>query len=148
MKPQITKKHAVGLARMTNSFYDPDCGANLFKSSPVYQFNHQPTIAIKDAVKSGALIDIVGNILGVEDAKAGEVDLKAFEAQVRANVEKELTAKHEAEIEKLKADHAAEIEKLKTVAPAEKADAKSEKVEEADSKEVDSKEDAKAAKKK
>lgn len=104
---------------MTNSFYDPDCGANLFKSSPVYQFDHKPTAAIISAVKSGTLVDMVGNIMGeVEGAKAGEVDLKAFEAQVRANVETEIRAqldseykaKMEVEVEKIKAELKAEYE--------------------------------------
>lgn len=119
MKPNITKKHAVGLAMMTNSFYDPDCGANLFKSSPIYQFNHRPTPNIVSAVKSGTLIDIVGNVLSeVEAVSNGDVNIKAIEDQVRANVEKELGAKHEAEIAKLKAEHEAEIAKLKAAIPA------------------------------
>lgn len=95
MKYQITKKHAVRLAMMTNSFYDPDCGANLFKSSPVYQFNHKPTQNIIDGVKGGSLIDITGNILEGEIGTAnGEVDLKAFEAEVTARVKAEMEKEH------------------------------------------------------
>jgi hypothetical protein len=125
MRPNITKKHAVALSMMANSFYDPDCGANLFKSSPVYQFNHKPTQSIVSAIKGGSLVDLVGNIVGeVEAVSTGAVDTKAIEAQVRANVEAEIKAKLEAEY---KAKLEAEVAKVKAEA---KEEVKEEKVEE------------------
>lgn len=58
--------YKVALSRAANSFYDPESGCNLFKSSPVFAFNHPPTADIKSAVKGGRLVDVNGNIF---DAK-------------------------------------------------------------------------------
>ena len=157
MKPNITKKYAVGLSTMANSFYDPDCGANLFKSSPVYQFNHKITPSILSGVKSGTLIDIVGNIIAdVEGVTKGAVDVAAVEAQVRANVETEIAkikADHEAEIAKLKAEHDAAIAKLTTTPAKELVEEAVEEVKETKTEEVaeevaETKEAPKTAKKK
>lgn len=55
-------KYAVRLGILANSFYDPECAANLFRSTPCYFFNHKPTKAIINGVLGGKLIDLKGNI--------------------------------------------------------------------------------------
>lgn len=66
MANRFNTKYAVGLAPLKNSFFDPESGCNLFRSTPVYAFNHPPTRYIKDGVKYGSLVDLVGNVLGEE----------------------------------------------------------------------------------
>ena len=87
MKPKNTK-YAVALSRMANSFYDPDCRCNLFKSTPVYHFNHPPTMTIKEAVKHGRLIDLVGNILD-ENAEKQAIAEANERARIMAAAEKQ-----------------------------------------------------------
>ena len=97
--PQTT--YAIKLATLTNSFYDADSKANLFKNTPYYFFNHKPTLAIINGVKNGRLIDLKNNILedkagtetGVSKEQVAQMQ-KAYEAKIE-----ELTA----EIERLKA---------------------------------------------
>lgn len=103
-------KYAVGLSITANSFFDPQCGANLFKSSPIYQFNHKPTDRILNAVKSGRLIDIKRNTTEVEVS----VDTKKLEADITAKVELEMRAKLDEEY-KAKLDEA--IAEATTIQP-------------------------------
>lgn len=102
-RPHITKKYAICLSMLANSFYDPECGANLFKSVPIYQFNHKPTRTIKESVASGRLIDLVGNILD-EEAGSNTVNVDKIRADVRAELEPIIKAELEpvirAEVEK------------------------------------------------
>lgn len=71
---QIKTKYAVKLGLNRNSFYDPLSGCNLFLKTPYYCFDNEPTKGIINAVKSGALIDLKGNILN--NNKTKEVEIK------------------------------------------------------------------------
>jgi len=66
------KKYAVKLSIMVNSFFDPQSGCNLFRSTPIYAFDHVPTMNIKTGVKHGTLIDLIGNVLEDKVAVAPE----------------------------------------------------------------------------
>lgn len=110
MAPQT--KYAIKLGILTNSFYDPESKANLFRNTPYYFFNHKPTLAIKNAVKTGRLIDLNGAI--EQEETAGEVD-----AQEVAR----LTSENEA-LRKENAALRVELEKLKASEGEEKAPAK------------------------
>lgn len=106
-------EYVVRLGVMANSFYDPECRANLFKGSPYYYFNHQPTRAILTALRGGKLVDIKGNI-SLEKAtngtsKAASVDMAKIEAEITAKLTGKITAEVEADI---KAEMNAEIETL------------------------------------
>lgn len=99
MANRINTKYAVGLAPLQNSFFDPESGCNLFRSTPVYAFNHKPTRNLKDGVKLGSLIDMVGNILSDQ-----EVVDKAMpsSAEDKANIEEKAASKVNAKNAKAK----------------------------------------------
>lgn len=75
--------YAVKLGILTNSFYDAECKANLFKSTPYYFFNHKPTKAILNGVANGRLIDMRGNI---EAELKGEAAVTVVDEKMKAQV--------------------------------------------------------------
>lgn len=116
----IKTAYAVALGPTANSFYDVYSKANMFKHTPYYFFNHEPTVAIKNAVKSGRLVDLKGNIL---EEKTGTVDEAAIRKSVKAELESEMKAKLQAKeaelIEKYsKAEEATEEKKSRRKADA------------------------------
>lgn len=124
-------EHAIGLSRRANSFFDPESGANLFKSSPVYRFRHKPTKVIMDAVASGRLYDINGTLSKTNDDSADMSKVRAdIEKEIRPQLEKEIRAELEKEI---RAEIEAENSKASKTAKAKTTKAKADK--EADSEE-------------
>lgn len=98
---QVATKYAVKLSIIANSFYDPFSKANLFRDTPYYLFNHEPTDAIINGVKNGRLTDIIGNIPTGKNVVAvntpvEEVDIEAIRASVRKEIESEVRAEFEA----------------------------------------------------
>lgn len=125
---EINTKYAVQLSPLANSFYDPFSKANLFRTTPYYLFNHEPTEALLSGVKHGKLIDLKGNIKAIINGtanQAAEVDVEAIKKQVRAEIESEIRAELEAEyaekLEKLEAQYA---EKAQALASTEEDEAK------------------------
>lgn len=121
-------KYAIKLGVLTNSFYDLESKANLFKSMPYYFFNHQPTNAILNGVNSGRLIDLKGNIKESESKTASvdnaQVELLAKENEALASE----NARLKVELEAIKAENvklAKEVEDAKSAKETE--DAKSTK---------------------
>lgn len=100
---EVSTKYAVKLSILANSFYDPFSKANLFKTQPYYLFNHEPTAAIKTAIKGGRLVDIKGNIelhdfvTGATELKEYTPDTEAIKAQLRVELESEIRAEIAAE---------------------------------------------------
>lgn len=113
---QVVTKYAVKLSIIANSFYDPFSKANLFRDTPYYLFNHEPTNAIINGVKSGRLLDIKGNIptgrlievgtISTEEA----VDIDAIRESVRKEIESEVKA----ELAAAQADAEEKANKAKT----------------------------------